>query len=75
MKRSDGTICNTPEENVKVFQSHFQTLSDLEAIYDESVLEKLPKYHIHQHCDYRPTDEEIELQLVNLRTMLRKNQV
>ena len=59
MKRSDGTICNTPEENLKVFQSHFQTLFDLEAIYDESVLEKLPKYHIHQHCDYRPTDEEI----------------
>ena len=52
MKRSDGTICNTPEENLKVFQSHFQTLFDLEAIYDESVLEKLPKYHIHQHCDY-----------------------
>ena len=59
MKRSDGTICNTPEVNAKVFQSHLQTLFDREAIYDESVLQELPHYHIHQHCDYRPTDEEI----------------
>ena len=42
MKRSDGNICNTPEENVEVFQSRFQTLFDREAIYDESVLEELP---------------------------------
>ena len=60
MKRSDGTICNAPEENAEVFQSHFLTLFDREAFcYDESVLEKLPQYHIHQHCDYRPTDQEI----------------
>ena len=49
MKRSDGTICNAPEENAEVFQSHFLTLFDREAFcYDESVLEKLPQYHIHQ---------------------------
>ena len=59
MKCSDRTICNTPEENAEVFQSHFQTLFDREAIYDESVLEEFPQYHIHQHCDYRPIDEEI----------------
>ena len=59
MKRSDGTICNTPVENAEVFQSHFQTLSDREAIYDESALEELPQYPIHQHWNYRPTDEEI----------------
>ena len=39
--------------------NHFQTLFYREAIYDKSVLEELPQYHIHQHCDYRPTDEEI----------------
>ena len=59
MKHFDETICNTPKENAEVFQSHFQTLFDREAIYDESVLEELSQYHIHQHCDYRPTDEEI----------------
>ena len=59
MNRSDGTICNTPEENAEVFQSYFQKLFDREAIYDEFVLEELPQYHIHQHCNYRPTDEEI----------------
>ena len=59
IKRSDGTICNTPEENAEVFQSHFQALFDREATYDESVLEELPQYPIHEHCDYRPTDEEI----------------
>ena len=57
MKCSNGTICNTPEENVEVFQPHFQTLFDTEVIYDESVLEQFPQYHI--HCDYRPTDKEI----------------
>ena len=59
MKCSDETICNTPEENVEVFQSHFQTLFDRETIYDESVQEELLQYHIHQHCDYRPTVKEI----------------
>ena len=43
MKRSDGTIYNTPEGNAEVFQSHFRTLFDREAIYDESVLEELPQ--------------------------------
>ena len=61
MKRPDGTSCSTPEENAQVFHSHFQTLFDKEAIYDESVLEELPQHHIHQHCDYRPTDEEIKI--------------
>ena len=42
MKHFDETICNTPKENAEVFQSHFQTLFDREAIYDESVLEELP---------------------------------
>ena len=37
---------NTPEENAEVFQSHFQTLFDREAINDEFVL------------DHRPTDEK-----------------
>ena len=44
---------------MEVFQLRLQTLFDREAIYDESVLEELPQYHIHQHCDNRPTDEEI----------------
>ena len=57
MKCSNWTICNTPKENVEVFQPHFQTLFDTEVIYNESVLEQFPQYHI--HCDYRPTDEEI----------------
>ena len=61
MKRSDGTICNTPEENAEVFQSYFQKLFDREAIYDEFVREELPQYHIHQLCNYRPTDEEIRV--------------
>ena len=59
MKRSETTICNAPEENAEVFQSHFQTLFDRETIYDLSVLEEVRQYQILQHCDYRPTDEEI----------------
>ena len=59
MKRSETTICNTPEENAEVFQSHFQTLFDRETTYDLSVLEEVRQYQIQQHCDYRPTDEEI----------------
>ena len=45
--------------DAEVFQSQFQALFDREANYDESALEELPQYPIHQHCDYRPTDKEI----------------
>ena len=52
---------------MEVFQLRFQTLFDREAIYDESVLEELPQYHIHQYCDYIPTDEEIRAAIRKLK--------
>ena len=71
MNRSDGTICNIPEENAEVFQSYFQKRFNRDAIYDESVLKELPQYHIHQHCIIDQLTKKSELQLVNLRTMLQ----
>ena len=36
MKKPDGSLCKTPEENALVFQDHFNTLYGRQPIFDES---------------------------------------
>ena len=59
MKRPDGSICLTPEENSEVFYEHFRTLYGRHAHYDESVLDALPQQPVYEGCDYLPTNQEI----------------
>ena len=47
------------QRRIQKFFNYTSRHFDREAIYDESVLEEVPQYYIHQHCDYRPTDEEV----------------
>ena len=47
------------QRRIQKFFTYTSRHFDREAIYDESVLEEVPQYYIHQHCDYRPTDEEV----------------
>ena len=35
MKKSDGSLCTTPEENAEVFRSHFEGLYTTSPEYDE----------------------------------------
>ena len=62
MKKSDGSLCTTPEENAEVFRSHFEGSPE----YDESVLDLLQEIPV-TASDATPSDEEIR----KATTMLR----
>ena len=57
MKKADGSLCKTPEENAEVV--HFEKLFSKTPSYDPTVLEDLPQKPVVKDCDAPPTDEEI----------------
>ena len=59
MKKADGSLCKTPEENAEVFRVHFEKLFSKTPSYDPTVLEDLPQKPVVEDCDAPPTDEEI----------------
>jgi hypothetical protein len=59
MKKSDGTVCTTPEENAEVFRKHFEQLYGRKPEYDPTVLDDLPQHPVANDCDHLPTDDEI----------------
>ena len=59
MKRQDGSLCKTPEENASVFFDHFQALYNRQPYIDENVLDGLPQHPIAVGCDHLPTEKEI----------------
>ena len=61
MKRPDGTICKTPEENAQVFYKHFEVLYGRIPSYDNAVLDILEQDPVVNSCDKPPSDEEIKL--------------
>ena len=67
MKKSDGTVCSTPEENAEVFHLHFQSLYDREGTYDPSVVDELSQYEVHNGLDHTPTDKEIRTAILKLK--------
>ena len=59
MKKSDGTVCSTPEENAEVFRQHFEKLYGRKPAYDPTVLDDLPQHPVVNECDHLPTDDEV----------------
>ena len=59
MKRPDGTVCKTPEENATVFRDHFNTLYSRQPEFDISVLDNLRQHPVASNCENQPNDEEI----------------
>ena len=59
MKRPDGTIASTPEENTAVFGGSFSELYGRQPSFDESVLDDLPQEHVYTNLDLPPSDDEI----------------
>ena len=59
MKRPDGTIASTPEENGSVFADHFSGLYGRQPSFDESVLDLLPQEPVYTNLDLPPSDDEI----------------
>ena len=67
MIKSDGTVCNTPEENTEVLHLHFQSLYEKEGTYESSVFEELSQYQVHKGLDHTPTDKEIRTATLKLK--------
>ena len=61
MKKTDGEICKTPQENATVFYDHFKLLYGRRPSYDSTVLDYLPQNPVVEGCDHTPTDEEIRI--------------
>ena len=67
MKKPDGSICQSPEENADVFFNHFKSLFDQEGSYDPRVLDELSQHPIYEGYDHPPTDEEIQNAILKLK--------
>ena len=67
MKKPDGSLCKSPEENATVFKEHFEKLYGNEANFDESVLELLPQRPVFKNCDGIPSDDEIRTAVSKLK--------
>ena len=59
MRKTDGTLCRTPEQNADVFREHFQTLYNRQPVFDASVLHLIPQQEVYDGYDHAPTSEEI----------------
>ena len=67
MKKTDGSACQTPEENAEVFRNHFHQLFSREPDYDASVLDLLDQQPVVKGLDGNPTEEEIKEAINHLR--------
>ena len=59
MKKTDGTLCTSLDENAEVFKNHFAELYGQEPAFDESVLNLLQQLQVAAGQDHVPTDDEI----------------
>ena len=66
MKKEDGTMCVSPEENAEVFRKHFETLYERDPSYDPTVL-NLMQQREEVGCGDTPTVTEIDKAIRNLK--------
>ena len=66
MRKKDGTLATTPEENAEVHAEAFSELYGRTPEYDESVLDALPQSAVVPDLDGEPTDAEIHCALNGL---------
>ena len=69
MKKEDGTLCKTAEENAEVFRSHFQKLYGQPPVYDRGVIDLIPQRPVVPGLEHPPDDEE----LITSVSMLKDN--
>ena len=58
MKKEDGSLCKSPQENADVFHTHFHRLYGLPPKYDATVIEAIPQRPVVQGYDTPPSDKE-----------------
>ena len=59
MKKPDGSIASSPQENAEVFKDHFKKLFSRSPSHENSVTDDLPQLPVFEGLDHAPTDEEI----------------
>jgi len=67
LKRPDGTICQTAEQNAEVFSDHFSNLFGRIPTYDETVLNLLPQHPTFDQQSNPPSDLEITTAIKKLK--------
>ena len=60
MKKEDGTLCKTAEENAEVFRDHFQKLYGLPPRYDEQIIYLVPQRPVATGLESPPDDKEMK---------------
>ena len=67
MKKEDGSLCKTAEENAQVFYKHFKNLYGISPNYDETVIDSIPQHTIKAGIENEPTILEIQSAIRNLK--------
>lgn len=67
MKKENGTLCKTAEENAEVFRSHFQKLYGLPPNFDHNVANQIPQRPVVIGLEDAPDDTEIKRAISTLK--------
>ena len=67
MKKEDGTLCKTAEENAEVFRDHFQKLYGLPPKYDEQIINLVPQRPVVTGLESPPDDKEMKAAISKLK--------
>ena len=67
MKKEDGSVCKTPEENAEVFRAHFEKLYGRTPEFDLSILNSLHQHPLAQDSHQMPNVTEIREAVQNLK--------
>ena len=70
MRKPDGSLAASPEENATVYADHFKQLYGRVPTFDPSVLELVPQREVASGLDGLPTDAELHTALGRLRPRL-----
>jgi len=59
LRKPNGTLCNSSEENADTFLLHFESLYQKAPTYDPSSIDLITQYPIHSNADELPSLEEL----------------
>ena len=67
MKKPNGQLCTTPEDNATVFQTYFQQRYEGQPTFHASVLKSLVSRKAVENLDHSPDGDEIRKAVRNLK--------
>ena len=60
LRKADGSLCTTPEENASTFHAHFKNVYQHKPSFDPTVMNVIPQKTYAVAADTSPTDTEIK---------------